>query len=67
MSKACEGCRTYRYKKNKDVFSLCKLRPLIHTNLWCPCVKCIVKSMCDTTCPAYNKYIEELKDFVEPR
>ena len=42
----CEGC----------LLSICKLaKHNVKDNLG-PCTECIVKPMCDTSCPAYDHY-----------
>ena len=50
----CYGCRTYFY-----AWDYCRYS--IHNNEsegLCPCVECIVKSMCDVDCPAFSEWTE---------
>jgi len=63
--KICEGCLTYRESKTTDNFISCYLRPHVHTHHWCPCIKCLIKSMCNAPCEEFGKYIDIIDKFVE--
>ena len=50
----CYGCRTYWYGGDY-------CRYAVHNNEsegLCPCVSCVVKSMCDKDCPAFSKWTD---------
>ena len=64
-NKICKGCRTYTQKDNLETSALCDLRPHAHTNHWCPCLTCLVKSMCNDPCDEFGKYLDILNKFTE--
>ena len=54
MSNNNEMCRGCIFYKNKDN-ATCKLYP-VKDNKVCPCVSCIVKSMCIVTCEDFDNF-----------
>lgn len=59
----CEGCRTYRDSETVDL-SACKFTPT-YINHWCPCIECLIKSMCNAPCKVWGKYMDGLIEFWE--
>ncbi len=46
----CEGCRAYI-----DGLEDC---PLFNLDISCPCVKCVVKVMCNDPCEEWSKWYD---------
>jgi len=44
----CKGCYGLTYS--------CKLPPIFKTESKCPCIECLVKSMCEQSCEDYDSY-----------
>jgi hypothetical protein len=42
----CKGCKSYKY---------CSIPP-VRYNIQCPCLKCLIKSMCNDSCREYIDY-----------
>ena len=58
LNEKCKGCKTYELKKKKDIFTIaCNGLPYIKSKE-CPCLKCIVKSMCNKSCLKFFEYVE---------
>lgn len=53
MSSECEGCNMY-----EEDLKVCGLafKPHLSETQECPCLTCLVKVMCGTTCNDYDKY-----------
>jgi len=58
---SCNGC--IRYNKNGDNLGNCiEKKPIIYLNedrtvyRYCPCMECIVKTMCTELCTDFFKY-----------
>lgn len=50
----CEGCRSHTYKSD-STFIGCDLVP-VYGNVICPCVECLVKSICKIVCYKLSEY-----------
>jgi len=51
----CEGCNAYRHQGLESI--LCGLPP-IKDGVECPCVKCLVKTMCSSNnCDNFKNYL----------
>jgi len=51
----CKGCNAYKYGGQPAIF--CAL-PIEKEGVSCPCLSCLVKSMCgDTTCKLFVDYL----------
>lgn len=55
---ACTGCVFYKWNDHIT----CKVIPIINGNT-CPCMSCLIKSMCTDTCNAFFTYKD--KEFDE--
>jgi len=57
MGYKCSGC----YIWEVALYVGCMFTPAISNNIECPCVECIVKSMCDihsrVSCSRFNEYL----------
>lgn len=53
-NKICDGCILFssRYQETGCIIAI----PHISEDLYCPCSRCIVKSMCATTCNSFDQY-----------
>ena len=51
MTSECKGCIMYSEKSEK-----CSLIPQISDTLKCPCLKCLIKMMCESDCEDYQVY-----------
>lgn len=45
----CKGCMSHEGR--------CLLRPMVKS-VQCPCLTCLIKSMCYRSCEMYNKFID---------
>ncbi len=54
----CQGCRTVYTSIPKE--SQCKHIPYINGN-YCPCIICLITSMCNDGCNEYFKYLNLLQ------
>lgn len=61
--KICEGCKFYSpivvFSDGREGYLLpmCRIKyPVISPTEQCPCITCIVKSMCSRTCVDFFKY-----------
>ena len=59
---ACKGCKTYYYSEvlgdYRCAYGLKPYTIINSTTEMCPCIKCIIKSMCNRECEDYKKYRE---------
>ena len=60
--KICKGCKFYEHivtlsDGRKELYRTCRIKyPILSSTQQCPCLTCIVKSMCSSTCEAFFKY-----------
>ena len=67
MESECRGCRTYKtidlevlveYKTSEKAQCILGIIPRISKTQCCPCINCLVKGMCTTTCKDLQDYIK---------
>lgn len=49
----CRGCKRLLISNRCSIFS-----PMVHNIRDCPCISCIVKSMCTSPCRNLKKYVD---------
>lgn len=54
MSSECKGCKSYR--KNQVIECFAGVKPHFSETEHCPCIICLVKSMCSSGCEAFQNY-----------
>jgi len=55
--KKCEGCGTYY----DTIGEKCHL---ITFNDECPCIECLIKSMCGEGCDTYNNFYDKCEEYI---
>ena len=64
--KECEGCLTYIIIDIKSRKVGCSI-PFKYKDILCPCLDCIVKTVCNSTCSAYIKYNKGFYRYMETK
>lgn len=64
MTIKCKGCHIWE----RSLYTGCMFTPTTSDNTECPCVKCIVKSMCNinshSSCSRFDDYLKEVEDII---
>ena len=62
LYKMCKGCSSYgsifeEHDGIKGYNRACNIEyPILTPTVECPCIKCLIKGICDTGCPEYNDF-----------
>lgn len=68
--KVCKGCKFYEHfvtfsdGRVGRLLPSCRIKyPVISPTIQCPCLTCLVKSMCSRTCEEFFKYRDRVIEF----
>lgn len=53
----CKGCHTYESNTDNEGFPICNNVPFVY-NHYCPCISCIIKGVCNSTCDNFISYLD---------